>query len=84
MIKILTPDAGDIRFSYLGRCFLYRPPNHTLFLQPELGTTAIHSESVPEVIVNMSYAVVIVIGSDISLALSFSKEREVYINSIFS
>ena len=84
LIKILTPDAGYIGSSYLRRCFLYRPPNHSLFLQPERGTSARHIDSVSEVIVTMRYEVAMVIGSDNSLPLTLSKQREDYINSIFS
>ena len=61
---------------------MYRPTYPSLFLQPERGTSARHIEAVSEV--NMTYAVAMVIGSENMLALTFSKQMEVYINSIFS
>ena len=62
LITILPPNAGDIRFSNLGCSFLYRPRIHTLFHQPERGTSARHSESLSEVLVNIMYVVAMVIA----------------------
>ena len=77
-------DEDDFGFYNLCHCPLCCATNYTISLRAQWRTGTTHADSLSEVVVNTMYAVAMVIGSENSWALTFSKQREVYLNPILS